>query len=307
MGSVQTRRSWLLSQPSAAYLRDPYFYFKYDSVWLGVLALVCAATYLSGWSGFALDLSWRSGTSFFLPWLLAAAYVQVMCGVFIHNCTHVNFPRKINRIVGEICGLVVGTRYASWEILHRYHHLHSDDIERDPHPVTRSFWLFFFKTMLGNLESNLHRQYYERWGENKVHRRRETLRSLFSFFTGLALMFTWYRLLGMEGFFLVYAPALVFGALHVSHFNWVTHNANMKGADAKDAGPDGDQLVTDFRPINIDTGVYWLANRILFGLYMHANHHSYTMYFNPLKIDQEKERRAMEKVSKHRVGRGLSA
>ena len=40
------------------------------------------------------------------------------------------------------------------------------------------------------------------------------------------------------------------------------------------------------RRINIDTGVYWLGNRLLFGLYMHGNHHKRANLFNPLKMEQ---------------------
>ena len=73
-------------------------------------------------------------------------------------------------------------------------------------------------------------------------------------------------------------PAQALGWMHVAHFNWVTHNALSKTGD--------------YKPINIDTGVYWLGNRIWFGLYMHANHHKRANIFNPLKMDEVLARRA---------------
>ena len=51
--------------------------------------------------------------------------------------------------------------------------------------------------------------------------------------------------------------------------------------------PDG-----DYKPVNLDHGLYKFGNRILFGLYMHANHHKRANIFNPAKMDEVLARRA---------------
>lgn len=71
--------------------------------------------------------------------------------------------------------------------------------------------------------------------------------------------------------------------LHVSHFNWVTHNASTSD---------------DFRPVNNDSGIYWLGNRIFFGIYMHGNHHAYASVFNPRKISAERAARVDGKLKR---------
>lgn len=55
----------------------------------------------------------------------------------------------------------------------------------------------------------------------------------------------------------------------------MTHNALAKNGD--------------FKPVNLDSGIYWLGNRLLFGIYMHANHHRKASVFNPLKMEARTE------------------
>ena len=63
--------------------------------------------------------------------------------------------------------------------------------------------------------------------------------------------------------------ASIIGMLHLVHFNWSTHNA-MAG--------------TDFHPVNLDRGYFWVGNRLWFGIYMHGNHHKRPQALNPLKL-----------------------
>ena len=72
----------------------------------------------------------------------------------------------------------------------------------------------------------------------------------------------------------IHLPAQVLGWMFVMHFNWVTHNALAK---------DG-----NYYPVNLDSGYYWLGNRIFFGIYMHGNHHKRANVFNPLFWDEAK-------------------
>ena len=259
--------SVLLTQPSVMFRRNRSFYFIYDGAWLVLLGSILAALKLSGWKGLDVGWGWH-----LVPMFVVAAYIQVLCGVFIHNCTHSNWPRAINRLVGEICGVIVMTRYASWEILHRRHHKYADDEEKDPHYVGPSFFRFLMETMLINLERNLQSQFFELWGgKTSENVRREQLRSVVSFGTMVVLFATWHTLLGPAVFWAVFLPSALFGIVHVAHFNWATHDAK---------NPDG-----DYRPINIDSGLFWLGNRLCFGLYYHANHHKKANMFNPMKMD----------------------
>lgn len=94
------RRPWWLSLPSASFLRTPYFYLRYDLTWMVLSLAIVAICQATGWSGFAVSNPWIIAAL-----LVGACYIVVLSGVFVHNAVHENFPRPINRIVGEICGV----------------------------------------------------------------------------------------------------------------------------------------------------------------------------------------------------------
>ncbi len=273
------RRPWWQSQPSTAFARDPYFYFKYDFVWLCLFSAVVVAAHMTGWTG--LGLTWTSLWA--IPALLVGCYVQVLAGVCVHNCTHGNFPRPINRLVGETLGVIIGTRYASWEILHKRHHAFTDDVEKDPHPLERSFWSFFIRKMIMGLETSIRNQSFERFGETPRMVKLDKMRTVFSFLVGMVMLAFWQAALGTVGFFYAFLPSLVVGAIHVSHFNWATHRG---WAD------DG-----DFHPVNLNHGLYKLGNFLCFGLYFHANHHAFPTYFDPGKLPPEKVARVEQRLA----------
>lgn len=266
----------LRAQPSWLFRNRRSFYVTYDGFYLVLCASACAVLAGSGFEGLVPTFDW---------WMLAfvpvSMYVLILCHVFIHNCSHGNFPRPINRLVGEICGLLVLTRYASWEIIHRRHHKYSDDVEHDPHPVVPSYWRFVWNSML-NVERQLQRQFYEFHGDTPENRRFEKNRALTSYFTNVVLIAAWYLLLGPAAFFVWFVPGTIAAFLHVNHFNWVTHNAH--------------HPEEGFAPINLDEGIYWLGNRIFFGIYYHKNHHDYSGLFNPRHLERHKERARRERA-----------
>ncbi len=264
-----------LTLPSVQFRRSPWFYFKYDMVWAFFLIIAIGLMHFFAWQGIAT--SWDP---ILILYFAIFSCVQVWSGVFVHNATHRNFPRPINRLVGELMGALIVSRFASWEILHSQHHSYSDIVGKDPHPVCPSFWRFFFGQMIGNLEPNLHMQYFQRWGDTPQHRRRENFRSIVSFSTMIVLVFFWYTLFGFYGFFAVFVPAVIVGILHVSHFNWITHDAH---------NPE-----QNFKPTNFDEGLFWLGNRLFFGIYYHENHHKNSSLFNPMHYDKYQKAR-MEK------------
>lgn len=252
------------SLPFAQFRRDPRFYLKYDAVHLAAaLAIVGFATM----SGYRAPV-WQD---WMFALVLPAIYLVIMAHVFIHNASHGNFPKAINRVVGELCGVIVLTKFASWEVVHRRHHRYSDDPARDPHPAERGYWRYALNTLI-NVEKQLQQQYFDVWGDTPETRRAEKVRSLLSFVSGVAIAAAWLALLGPGLFFIVYLPAFVLAALFVIHFNWSGHNAHVPNAKIE--------------PTNLDTGWFWLGNRIFFGIYYHGNHHKVARLFNPMKLAQ---------------------
>lgn len=262
--------------PSILYRKDRYFYLNYDIPYL--IAFVASSWWLfqSGFRG----LSFQPWMWLLLPPII---YLHVLASVCIHNATHVNFPRAINRALGEILGVILVVRFANWEVLHVRHHRYPDDSTRDPHPMQPNFWAFLFNMMVVNLERQLQNIHYDQFGDTPARRRYERVRSVLSFSCEATCVMFWYALLGGDAFWYLFVPAQLVGWTVVSHFNWVTHN--------------GESAEKDYHPINMDSGLYWLGNRIWFGLYMHKNHHDRANIFNPLRMEQVLARRASLKAS----------
>ena len=256
----------LTRQPSLQYRNNRYFYLGYDIPYIVAFVSVSLALRAAGWRG--VITHWEPAMWLLLP---AVTYLHVLASVFIHNASHSNFPRSINRVVGELLGVLLVVRFANWEILHVRHHRHADDPERDPHAMQPRFWRFLVQTMLLNLERQLQNVHYDRFGDTPRNHRYERLRSVLSFCGEATCVVFWYYALGFQAFVFLFLPAQLLGWIVVSHFNWVTHNGHSK--------------TRDYHPINLDAGPYWIGNRIWFGLYMHANHHKRVSAFNPMDLE----------------------
>lgn len=254
----------LFSLPWAQYRRHPTFYLWYDTFYTVLCGAGIAAILLTDYRAPLEHFEWW--LPLFFP---VALYAIIMAHVLIHNASHGSFPKAINRIVGEICGFIVVTRFASWEIVHRRHHRYTDDPERDPHPAERGYWRFAANTIV-NVERQLQQQYFDVYGDTPETRRYERWRARLSFASGTLLVVFWFLLVGQAGFFVLLLPAFIGAALFVIHFNWCGHNAHTK---------DG-----HIAPTNLDHGWYWIGNRIFFGIYYHGNHHKMAMLFNPMKM-----------------------
>lgn len=258
---MSTLIATMTSLPYKQFRQNRYFYLWYDGTYAVLILAAIALMLATGWTGLVTEWTWWMLLAF--PILL---YTQIVGHVFVHNATHKAWPRPINRLVGELCGVWVLTRFASWEVVHQRHHQYSDDPAKDPHPVIANFWKFTLNTIV-NVESQLQQAYYDTFGDTAENRRYEKLRALVSFAVGMMLLFAWFLFWGPIGFFALFLPAALLGGLHVIHFNWSTHN--------------GFSRDLDFRPVNLDYGVYWWGNRIFFGIYYHANHHRRPSLFNP--------------------------
>ena len=256
--------STLTSLPFTQLRKNRHFYIWYDGAWAVALVAAIAAMRYAGHQ--PLVATWDDRYWLFFPLVLQ---LQILCNVWIHNASHGNFPKAVNRIVGELCGLVALTRFASWEVIHKRHHRYSDDVEKDPHPAMRSYWRYVFFTFV-NVEKQLQNTYFDLYGDTPETRRFERIRAVLSFSTMLLLLGAWYTLLGPQVFFRFFVPGTILGILHLIHFNWSTHNAFSP--------------TKDYRPVNLDTGYYWIGNRIWHGIYWHANHHKRATMFNPGKL-----------------------
>jgi fatty acid desaturase len=258
----------LLSHPIQQFRKNPRFYLRYDAGYLVVCAALSALFLLPGFHPVFAATHWTAAKlALGFPLVL---YFLINCHLWIHNATHGNFPRSVNRVVGEVLGFIVFVRYASWQIVHLRHHAHSDDPRLDPHPTYPSYLRSFFRSIL-TVEGQLQDNYCEIWGETPENRAYESFRAKVSYGTNFALALAWYLFLGPVAFFAFWLPGNLLAAAFVAHFNWATHN-----------GERGD----DFRPVNLDDGYYWLGNRVFTGIYFHANHHARPHLFNPRRWDR---------------------
>ncbi len=263
----------LTSLPYTQFRKSRYFYLLYDSFYLLAGLAVAFALHVSGWQGLTATWDWR-----LLLLLPLVCHAQILCSVWIHNATHNNFPRAINRLVGELCGIVVLTRFASWEIIHQRHHKYSDDYDDDPHPILpgqAGYWKFLARTVVG-VEQQLQRMYFEMYGgKTPQNVRFQIYRSILSFSTSFLLLpYIWAVALGLPAFVLLFVPSALVGFFHLIHFNWSTHNPWNDAAD--------------FRPVNLDSGFFWVGNRIWHGIYYHGNHHQKASLFNPMRMRADK-------------------
>ena len=102
--------STFASLPFTQLRRNRYFYLYYDGVYAVLCASVIGVSAATGYRGLigegALFGPMRWEYLLALPLVL---YFGILCNVFVHVCTHSSFPRPFNRIIGELCGMVVLT------------------------------------------------------------------------------------------------------------------------------------------------------------------------------------------------------
>lgn len=261
------------SLPYAQFKKYPAFYLVYDSVYfLGAIGLI-STLQLAGYQAPSQQFAW-----WHVLLLPLATYLVISAHMLIHNASHGNCgPKPLNRLIGELCGIVVLSKFASWEIIHRRHHRYSDDPEKDPHPAERNYWRYVVAS-LANVEKQLQMQSLELFGDTPARRRYEKVRSIWSFVSGATILAAWYAVLGAPFFFVLYLPAFFFAALFIVFFNWAGHNAHR---------PD-----TTIEPTNLDHGIFWILNRMFFGIFYHGNHHKMAMLFNPMKMPKRALREA---------------
>lgn len=263
------RRRGRAALPSELLRRDRLYHVHYDAAFVAGLAVVLATWALAGPPHWVTE--WHGSLWAVVP---LACYTHVLCTVFVHNAAHANFPRLINRVVGELCGLVLVTRFMAWELNHRRHHIHADVPGKDPHPTQPSF-LRFSVALAVEAQRHLHQSFFELHGDTPDNRRLERRRSYLGIVANLLVVAFWYQLLGPVGFLAFFLPASVVGYLGTLHFVWSGHDPHNASGEHS--------------PIDQDHGLYWIGNRLLFGIYKHATHHRFPRVFNPMSAPQPQE------------------
>jgi omega-6 fatty acid desaturase (delta-12 desaturase) len=91
------------------------------SLLVGVLALMYRATSLSYWIS--------------LPIAIPAGLLLVRTFIIMHDCAHGSFfsSRRLNEVVGWICGVLTVTPFTQWRRDHALHHASSGDLDRRGH------------------------------------------------------------------------------------------------------------------------------------------------------------------------------
>lgn len=278
-----TLQRLLTAHPINQFKKNPRFYFQYDGFWLLACGAVLAALLGAGYRPYlGGPQAWFAAA--FPPLLFAFIWAHLL----IHNCTHGNLPRAINRVAGELLGLVIITRFASWDITHMRHHKYPDDRSKDPHPNLPSFWRTVRHTIV-NVEQQLFQQYFDTWGDTPFNRAKEQRRAYLSYGTNVVLLACWALLLGPAFFLCVFVPANLLAGLFVLHFNWSTHN----GEAATE--------LSQMRPTNLTRRYYRIANRFFCGIYAHQTHHELPHLFNPARhtsfVKAAAEREAWEQAA----------
>lgn len=259
--------SFLTAHPSQQFRRNRRFYLAYDSFYAALAVGLIAAKLALGFP--ALFGAPRADWLFAVPFLL---YAVVAAQLSVHNAVHGNFPRAINRLLGEVLGFIVIVRFASWVMVHLRHHRYADDRIHDPHPNFPSFWKTVAHTVV-HVERQLMQEYFDLWGDTEENRASEAFRAKVSYATNVLVIAAWLFYLGPWFFGLIFLPINIFGGLFIIHFDWASHNGLRRD---------------DFRPVNLNRGYFWLGNKIFAGIYMHKNHHERPHLLNPGAWNPEK-------------------
>jgi fatty acid desaturase len=250
----------------ASFKTDRNFFLKYFSLHM-ILA----------WALFAL-LYWLRGphlpalslSPYFLLLLPIAFAAGVKLPVVLHNAVHENFkPRRLNEIIGELCGFFVLFGLAPFRISHILHHANADTAQ-DPHPPEgKSFFHFLTTTQLNSIRV-IRRKYLDYHGSSFKTHSILVIEMLF-YYLGIAGRFgVWLWLLGPTLMLAFYLPAWLTNLLVFAHINFATHVK---------VGEDRYEL------INLDHNWYYrTVNFLGDGAYYHKNHHRWPKLVNPSRV-----------------------
>lgn len=189
----------------------------------------------------------------------------VLAAVFIHNASHDQFrPSWLNRPLGELSCLWLRTNLLGWQVVHFYHHAHSDDPELDPHaPGGRGFWTYANGMQMRSVAylDARHRQVH---GRSAAYYRAVAAAGMLGF---NLIPVAWMLVLGPTVFAAVWLPTLCSGWWLFTVINYYNHPRGANGANA---------------PADL-THRSWhkLVNVVGFGILRHGTHHQRPDLFIP--------------------------
>jgi len=216
------------------------------------------------------DFSWV-----WLGTLPATVLLTFLASSLIHCASHDSLGAKwLNRLVGELVGLVQLSGFPDWKIIHVLHHQHADDQDLDPHPpLKKAFWPFAF-SMRDSIARVYVNFYCKIFGSSETSARNLRRFSIAARLDSAAKVLLWFTLLGPQGFTWLFLVSLSFKMVHWAWFNYVTHRPK-----------EGDG--TEIR--NLSSISYRIINLFSLGLYFHKNHHDFPHLRNPSLLSPTRE------------------
>jgi Fatty acid desaturase len=237
-------------------------------LWEGAALTTLVAVAIT-WRPPTFTLDWHAGH---LVFALAAVPFGWWVSSAIHNAGHGNFPRLLNRVMGEFAGAWLGYGFTNFALIHGLHHAYTDS-ELDPvSPRGHAFWRYWVSPL--GIPTAVARRYLRQ--VHGAHPRYTAIAVgevvLFNLNLGLRLAL-WFVLFGPAGFLAFYGVSIASNVTILAHINYACH---------RDA-PDGDVHI-----VNLDGTLYYrLANAITSGGYFHKSHHDHPHLFDPRSVASE--------------------
>lgn len=250
--------------------RSKYFFFKYFLYQMVIMMIAFSSIYYlkSGITDFSPRLELLH--LLFLPF---AFVFGVQVPVVLHNAVHFNIkPRKLNEVIGELCGFFVLFGMAPFRISHVLHHANADIKGLDPHPPMGKSFLFFLATTQLNTIKVISRQYFSVHGRSPGTYGIMASQMIF-YYIGLGFRaLIWFTLLGPTLFLAFYIPAYLTNLVVFAHINFATHVTRENG---------------DVEIINLNHNLYYrIMNVLSSGAYFHKNHHLRPKLYNPSLMEE---------------------
>jgi stearoyl-CoA desaturase (delta-9 desaturase) len=173
--------------------------------------------------------------------------------------------------MGEAVGLWHMSSLDEWSIIHAFHHAHSDDPEKDPHPPAGLTFVQFVRVTAQTIGARFGRHFVAVHGPDSLKFLKKT--GLTSLLRQILASTFWFLLLGPELYIFLFATNIVFKKLHYAWFNWATHVGTPSGS-------------VEVR--NLNHGLYRFINLIAFNLYYHGSHHLRPQAFKPRPAPETK-------------------
>ncbi len=206
----------------------------------------------------------------FHPWHLALSMLAIPFGWWVssvmHNTGHGNFPRGVNRVLGEFAGAWLGYGLTNFTLIHSLHHAYADH-EHDPVSPRGHGFVGFLLSPMGIATKRARRWLRERHEGKPAYE--WTARGEWLFFqVNLALRVAWWLVLfGPSVFVCFYVVSICSNVTMLAHINFACHRDH----------PDGSVEVVD-----LDEGLYYrLANAVTRGGYFHRSHHASPSVLDP--------------------------